>query len=95
MGRLTIQAWARSRKPIVTSLVRRACGAEIPRWRIPGLPVHDVIGLLQNGETIDTVKVNCFPQPTRSQIYERLACYENHRGEIDLQVARQMAAASE
>ena len=24
---------------------------------IPGLPVHDVIGLLQNGETIDTVNV--------------------------------------
>lgn len=24
--------------------------------------VHDVIGLLQNGETVDTVTANCFPQ---------------------------------
>ena len=57
--------------------------------------VHDVIGLLQNGETVDTVKANCFPQLTRSQIYECLAYYEDHRGEIDLLVARQMAPASE
>jgi uncharacterized protein (DUF433 family) len=57
--------------------------------------VHDVIGLLQNGETIDTVKANCFPQLTRSQIYECLAFYEDHRGEIDLLVARQMAPAPE
>jgi uncharacterized protein (DUF433 family) len=38
--------------------------------------VHDVIGLLQN---------------SRSQIYECLAYYEDHRGEIDLLIARQMA----
>jgi uncharacterized protein (DUF433 family) len=57
--------------------------------------VHDVIGLLQNGETIDTVRENCFPQLTRSQVYECLAYYEDHRGEIDLLVARQMASASE
>jgi uncharacterized protein (DUF433 family) len=56
--------------------------------------VHDVIGLLQNGETIDTLG-NCFPQLTRSQVYECLAYYEDHRGEIDLLVARQMARASE
>ncbi len=59
------------------------------------IAVHDVIGLLQNGETVDTVKANCFPQLTRSQIYECLAYYEDHRGEIDLLVARQMAAASD
>src|ERR1700681_4304727 len=59
------------------------------------IAVHDVIGLLQNGETIDTVRANCFPQLTRSQIYECLAYYEDHRGEIDLLVARQMASASE
>jgi len=53
--------------------------------------VHDVIGLLQNGETIDTLTANCFPQLTRSQVYECLAYYEDHRGEIDLLVARQMA----
>ena len=59
------------------------------------IAVHDVIGLLQNGETVDTVKANCFPQLTRSRIYECLAYYEDHRGEIDLLVARQMASASE
>ena len=53
--------------------------------------VHDVIGLLQNGETIDALRTNCFPQLTRAQIYECLAYYEDHRGEIDLLVARQMA----
>ena len=57
--------------------------------------VHDVIGLLQNGETVDTLTVNCFPQLTRSQVYECLAYYEDHRGEIDLLVAGQMARASE
>jgi uncharacterized protein (DUF433 family) len=59
------------------------------------IAVHDVIGLLQNGETIDTLRANCFPQLTRAQIYECLAYYEDHRGEIDLLVARQMALVSE
>jgi uncharacterized protein (DUF433 family) len=59
------------------------------------IAVHDVIGLLQNGETIDTLRVNCFPQLTKAQIYECLAYYEDHRGEIDLLVARQMAPPSE
>jgi len=59
------------------------------------IAVHDVISLLQNGETVDTVRANCFPQLTRSQVYECLAYYEDHRGEIDLLVARQMALASE
>src|SRR5450432_585119 len=35
------------------------------------------------GEPVDTVKADCFPQLTRSQIYDCLAYYENHRGEID------------
>ena len=59
------------------------------------IAVHDVIGLLQNGETIDTLRENCFPQLTRSQVYECLAYYEDHRGEIDLLVAKQMAPATE
>ena len=59
------------------------------------IAVHDVIGLLQNGETVETMTANCFPQLTRSQVYECLAYYEDHRGEIDLLVARQMARASE
>lgn len=56
--------------------------------------VHDVIGLLQNGETVETVASRCFPNVTRAQVYECLAYYEDHRGEIDVLVARQMAAAS-
>ena len=53
--------------------------------------VHDIIGLLQNGETMDSIIVSCFPELTRAKVYECLAYYEDHRGEIDLLVARQMA----
>ena len=59
------------------------------------IAVHDVIGLLQNGETVDTLRENCFPQLSKSQVYECLAYYEDHRGEIDLLVARQMAPPAE
>jgi uncharacterized protein (DUF433 family) len=55
--------------------------------------VHDVIGLFQNGETIDSLTSNCFPTLSRAQVYECLAYYEDHKGEIDLLVARQMAPA--
>ena len=55
------------------------------------IAVHDVIGLLQNGETIDSLRGNCFPSLTKSQIYECLAYYEDHRGQIDLLVARRMS----
>lgn len=44
---------------------------------------------------VDTLRANCFPQLSRSQVYECLACYEDHRGEIDLLVARQRVSASE
>jgi uncharacterized protein (DUF433 family) len=53
--------------------------------------VHDVIGLLQSGETVDSIVARCFPALTRSQVYECLAYYEDHRGEIDVLVARQMS----
>lgn len=56
--------------------------------------VHDVIGLLQNGETVDSLRQNCFPQLSRAQIFACLAYYEDHRGEIDLLVARQMMPAT-
>lgn len=52
--------------------------------------VHDVIGLLQTGESVDSIIANCFPTLTRAQVYECLAYYEDHRGEIDILVARQM-----
>ena len=54
--------------------------------------VHDVIGLLQNGETIDTIS-SCLPGITRAQAYECLAYYEDHRAEIDHLIASQMADA--
>ena len=52
--------------------------------------VHDVIGLLQNGETVDSILVTCFPDITKAQVYECLAYYEDHRDEINLLVAEQM-----
>jgi len=53
--------------------------------------VHDVIGLLQNGETVDTIISQSLSDLTRAQVYECLAYYEDHRGEIDVLVARQMS----
>lgn len=53
--------------------------------------VHDVIGLLQTGETVDSLIARCSPDLTRAQVYECLAYYEDHRGEIDVLVARQMS----
>jgi uncharacterized protein (DUF433 family) len=55
--------------------------------------VHDVIGLLQTAETVDSVISSCLPMLTRAQVYGCLAYYEDHPGEIDLLVARQMAEA--
>jgi uncharacterized protein (DUF433 family) len=72
-------------------------GVRTGNARVEGtrIGVHDVIGLLQNGETVDTLTANCFPNLTKAQVYECLAYYEDHRGEIDLLVARQMAQAPE
>ena len=55
--------------------------------------VHDVIGLLQTGETVERLAATVLPMLTRAQVYECLAFYEDHRGEIDLLVAQQMASA--
>jgi uncharacterized protein (DUF433 family) len=55
--------------------------------------VHDVIGLIVNGSTIDDV-IRSFPDLKRSQVYECLAYYEDFRGEIDALVARQMASGA-
>lgn len=67
------------------------CGgkARIENTRIG---VHDVIGLLQNGETVETV-IRQLPEVTRAQVYECLSYYEDHLAEIDYLVARQMADA--
>lgn len=52
--------------------------------------VHDVVSLIVNGDTVDDV-IRSFPDLKRSQVYECLAYYEDHRGEIDALVARQMS----
>jgi uncharacterized protein (DUF433 family) len=51
--------------------------------------VHDVVGIFINGGLIDDI-VRSFPDLKRSQVYECLAYYEDHRGEIDALIARQM-----
>ena len=63
-----------------------------PRVEGTRVAVHDVIGLLQTGETVDSLIARCFPDLTRAQVYERLAYYEDHRGEIDVLAARQMSS---
>lgn len=52
--------------------------------------VHDVVGLILSGSAIDDV-VRTLPMLTRAQVYECLAYYEDHKEQIDLLVARQMA----
>ena len=56
------------------------------------IAVHDVVGLLQNGETVESV-TRQLPGVTRAQVYECLSYYEDHLAEIDYLVARQMADA--
>ena len=53
--------------------------------------VHDVVGLIVNGASVDDV-LRSFPDLKRSQVFECLAYYEDHRAEIDSLVARQMSA---
>ena len=54
--------------------------------------VHDVVGLIVNGATVDEV-MRSYPNLTRAQVFECLAYYEDHRPEIDALVAEQMAEA--
>jgi uncharacterized protein (DUF433 family) len=53
--------------------------------------VHDVVGLVLNGASVDDV-VRSFPALTRAQVYECLAYYEDNKAEIEALVARQMAS---
>ncbi len=55
------------------------------------LGVHDIVAQLSLGSTVDDV-CRSFPPVTRAQVYECLAYYEDHRGEIDALVAEQIAA---
>ncbi len=52
--------------------------------------VHDVVGLHVNGATVDDITRE-FPLLSRAQVYECLAYYEDHKADIDLMVAEQMA----
>lgn len=52
--------------------------------------VHDVVGLIVNGSSIDDV-CRSFPNVTRAQVYECLSYYEDHRAEIDTLIAVQMS----
>ena len=52
--------------------------------------VHDVVGFLLNGATVDDA-VRSFPPLTRAQVYECLAYYEDHKEAIDHLVASHMA----
>jgi uncharacterized protein (DUF433 family) len=54
------------------------------------IAVHDVVGLIVNGATMDEV-LGSFPDLTKAQVYECLAYYEDHRTEIDALVAEQMS----
>ena len=69
------------------------CGGKA-RIENTGIGVHDVVGLLQNGETVDSV-VRQLPGSTRAQVYECLAYYEDHLAEIDYLVARQLSGVDE
>ena len=51
--------------------------------------MHDVVGLIVNGSSVDDV-IRSFPDLKRSQVYACLTYYEDHRGEIDALIARQM-----
>lgn len=82
-----------SARGTVYRYIQRQAGVRSGRAIIEGtrIGVHDVVGLLQNGETIDSLLASCFPDLSRAQVYECLAYYEDHKGEIDVLVARQMA----
>ena len=93
MDRLrTNQADKRAIQAVTYGYITRKSGVRGGQPIVAGtrIGVHDVIGLLQNGETVDTIVSRCFPDLSRAQVYECLAYYEDHRGEIDVLVARQM-----
>ena len=52
--------------------------------------VHDVVGLYIGGATVDEITRE-LPLVSRAQVFECLAYYEDHRADIDLWIAEQMA----
>ena len=72
-----------------TSFGRQTSAAGTPCVEGTRIGVHDVIGLIVNGAGVDEV-CRSFPDLKRSQVYECLTYYEDHRAEIDDLVAGQM-----
>ena len=93
MRMTTDQSEPDSRVAIEYAYITRQSGVRGGNPIVAGtrIGVHDVVGLLQNGETVDSIVTQSLPNLTRAQVYECLAYYEDHRGEIDLLVARQMS----
>src|SRR3989449_11559344 len=71
----------------------RSPGVRSGNARVEGtrIGVHDVIGLLQTGQTVDTLTSNCFTNLTKAPVYQCLAYYEDRRREMAIRVAGQMA----
>ena len=82
----TMAAVSESYRYIVRSPDVRGGNARVEGTRIG---VHDVVGLIVNGATVDET-CRSFPDLKRSHVFECLAYYEDHRAEIDDLVARQM-----
>ncbi len=55
--------------------------------------VHDIVGLVLNGATIDAV-LGSFPVLTKAQVYECMSYYEDHKDEIEFLISRQMAEST-
>lgn len=49
--------------------------------------VHDVVGLLQNGETVESLIERWFKNLSRARVLECLAYYEDHCGQIHVRMA--------
>ena len=73
---------------IVRSQGVRGGNARIGGTRIA---VHDVVALLHTGETIDSITTKCFPTLSKAQVCQCLAYYDDHRDEIGVLIAQQMA----
>lgn len=72
-------------------IVRRA-GVRSGHAIIEGtrIGVHDVVAMVRTGCSVDAV-VASFPKLSRSQVYESLAYYEDHRDELEPLIAAQTA----
>jgi uncharacterized protein (DUF433 family) len=54
--------------------------------------VHDVVAVILTGSGIEDA-LKAYTDLTRAQVYECLSYYEDHKAEMDLHIAEQMAEA--